>query len=176
MRLLIISLLFVLFSTATIVEASANASLLDPPHKEQPQPRQKSKYPTVFLIDDNSSNAFEDLTMQYETNLIQAFSNDMDKAYLQWMDMMCEMENFAERKRLDINGVKIWMKVFWSASGEIEHIAYHLKPNSKNISTELLTRFFRDFSKLHEFEVKAEKVFSHYTSVSFPNYFCKSKE
>jgi hypothetical protein len=62
----------------------------------------------------------------------------------------------------------MWLKVFWNEDGSIKHIAFHLKPGSKNVDTEALTRFFSSFMKLYKSNFKATENFSQYSSASFP--------
>lgn len=128
---------------------------------------QKSKHPSVFLIEDNS-DAFEQLSMRYESSLITACENNMDNAYSNWISMMREVETFAEAKNFDIKGVKMWIKIFWANDGSIDHIAYFLKPNSRNISTTALSKFFKDFANFYKFPVTTQFEYSHYGSASFP--------
>lgn len=128
---------------------------------------QKSKHPAVFLIQ-QESDAFEELSMRYENNLISACDNDMDSAYSNWINMLKEMERFAEDREFDIKGVKMWIKIFWSNDGNVDHIAYFLRPNSRNINTDALTIFFQDFVRFYRFPIETEYEFSHYSSASFP--------
>ncbi len=128
---------------------------------------QKSKHPTVFLIE-QESYAFEQLSMRYENNLISACDNDMENAYGKWMNMLREIQKFSEDRDFDIKGVKMWIKIFWSTDGRVDHIAYFLKPSSRNINTDALTIFFKDFVRFYRFPVNTEYEFSHYTSASFP--------
>jgi len=130
---------------------------------------QKSKHPAVFLIQ-QESDAFEELSMRYENNLIAACNNDMDSAYSNWITMLKEMERFADDRKFDIKGVKMWIKIFWSNDGTLDHVAYFLKPTSRNINTDALTIFFKDFVRFYRFPVETEFEFSHYASASFPIY------
>ena len=138
------------------------------------QPKQKSKHPAVFLIGENSE-AFEELSLEYEGSLITACDNDMDIAYQRWREMLCAVEEYAVKKKYDIKGVKTWIKFFWSPDGTLDHIAYHLQPKSKNVSTKDLTKFFNDFVRHYQFPVASNVVYSHYASAAFPNYYCTQK-
>jgi len=130
---------------------------------------QKSKHPAVFLIE-QESDAFEELSLRYENNLISACDNDMDSAYKNWIKMLKEMEKFSEDRNFDIKGVKLWIKIFWSNDGTLDHIAYYLRPNSRNIDTDALTIFFKDFVRFYRFPINTDYEFSHYSSASFPVY------
>ena len=131
---------------------------------------QKEKYPAVFLINDNPS-AFEKLTVKYSTPLLGVCNYDMDSAYVKWIDFIVNVEEFATENDFDIKGVKMWIKVFWNKEGKIEHIAYHLKPKSRNINTDSLSDFFERFITEYQFPLTAETGFSHYAVASYPTFY-----
>jgi len=81
------------------------------------------------------------------------------------------MEAYAKEINFDINGVKIWVHVFWSADGTINHIAYHLKPNSKNIDDKEFSAFLSSFTNQYKFPLVTKGVnYSHYASAAFPTF------
>ena len=131
---------------------------------------QKGKYPAVFLINDNPQ-AFEKLALDYATPLLGVCDYDMDSAYVKWMDFIVSVEKFADENEFDIKGVKMWIKVFWSSEGKIDHIAYHLKPKSRNINTDSLSDFFERFMTEYEFPLKADAPYSHYGGASYPTFY-----
>lgn len=131
---------------------------------------QKNKYPTVFLIGDDS-RAFEALSRSYNIPLINACEDDIETAFYKWKDMMIALENFSKSEGYDIRGIKMWIKIFWAADGSVEHIAYFLKPHSRNVSTEALSAFFKNFMATYKLPIEVERSFSHYGSVSFPTYY-----
>ena len=128
---------------------------------------EKKAYPTVFQIGDQPE-AFEELSEDYETGLLDVCDDDVKKAHLQWTLMLKAMEKHAKVKGFSLNGVKMWVKVFWKKDGTIKHIAFHLKPTSKNVDTKALARFLRSFSKTYKGKVKSSKNYSQYSSASFP--------
>jgi hypothetical protein len=128
---------------------------------------EKKAYPTVFQIGE-LPNAFETLSDDYETALLEVCDDDIKKAYAQWSTMLKAMESHARVKDYNLKGVKMWLKVFWNKDGTIEHIAFHLKPGSKNVDTDALTRFLQDFMKMYKGSFKANESFSQYSSASFP--------
>ena len=131
---------------------------------------QKEIYPTVFLIGDDS-RAFEALSRSYNTPLINACEDDIETAFYKWKDMMIALENFSKSEGYDIRGIKMWIKIFWASDGSIEHIAYFLKPHSRNVSTEELSDFFESFMTTYKLPLEIKRGFSHYGSVSFPTYY-----
>ena len=128
---------------------------------------EKKVYPTVFQIGDQPE-AFEKLSEDYETGLLDVCDNDVKKAHQQWILMLKAMENYAKANDFDINGLKMWMKVFWEEDGTIKHIAFHLKPTSKNLDRKTLENFLKNFSKSHSIDVKAAENYSQYSSAAFP--------
>lgn len=128
---------------------------------------EKKVYPTVFQIGDQPE-AFEKLSEDYETGLLDVCDNDVKKAHQQWTLMLKAMENYAKANDFDINGLKMWMKVFWEEDGTIKHIAFHLKPTSKNLDRKTLENFLKNFSKSYSIDVKAAENYSQYSSAAFP--------
>ena len=131
---------------------------------------QKDKYPTVFLIGDDS-RAFEALSRSYNIPLLNACEDDLETAFYKWKDMMIALEKFSQSEGYDIRGIKMWIKIFWAADDSLEHIAYFLKPQSRNVSTEELSAFFKNFMATYKLPIDVERSFSHYGSVSFPTYY-----
>lgn len=127
-------------------------------------------FPAVLIIGDDP-DTFESLSGIYKTNLLTACRNNMDLAFSNWMEMMMKIEAYAEKTEFDINGTKMWIKFFWGSDGTIEHIAYHLKPNSRNADLRNLTEFFERFMKAYKFPISFDANYSHYASASFPTFY-----
>lgn len=127
------------------------------------------RQPRVFIIDENEL-LFDELSVEYDMSLINACDSDNDRAYQKWNGMLMAMERYAKLWRYDkdIKGVKIWIKVFCNKKGYIEHIAYTIKPSSKNIDTEIFSKFLNRFIQVYRLDIRADKDFSHYGSASFP--------
>ena len=128
---------------------------------------EKKVYPAVFQIGE-LPNAFEELSEDYETPLLEVCNDDVRRAHAKWTTMLKAIENHAKAKSFNLKGVKMWLKVFWNKDGSIKHIAFHLKPGSKNVDTAALTRFFKSFMKIYRSNFKANEDFSQYSSASFP--------
>jgi len=119
---------------------------------------QKDKYPPVFLIGDNSK-AFEALSRSHNIALIDACEDDMEVAFSKWVDMMLALETYSKEEGYDIRGIKMWIKIFWAADGSVEHIAYYLKPHSRNVATEELSNFFDNFISTYKLPLEVERSF-----------------
>ena len=122
--------------------------------------------PSVFTLGEHSS-LYEDIMPGYQT-LLEACEGDMQVAHKKLYSMMKEMEAFAKVVEFDLDGVKAWMHFFFKADGTIEHIGFHLKPNSRNMDLTEVNTFLKNFSKQYKFPINAEFQFSHYSSFSFP--------
>ena len=127
------------------------------------------KMPEVFLIGEYESD-YEAMIKDYKELLLTVSNNSMDKAYERWSGMLTQIEQYSDSIDYDIKGVKVWINVFWSDEGKIEHIVYYPKPNSKNIDFDRFTIFLTDFIGLYQMEVNAPDGFSHYGSASFPTH------
>jgi len=62
----------------------------------------------------------------------------------------------------------MWLNVFWASSGQIKHIAYYLKPNSRNIDREQFQLFLISFINQYTLPLDYNKNYSHYGSAAFP--------
>ncbi len=123
--------------------------------------------PEVFQIGEHEP-AFEALSFSYNTSLLAACDENIDLAYKKWLDMLQALESFAHSSGVDLNGVKMWMNVFWDEEGGIDHIAYYLKPQSKNVDQRYLTALFKEFSLTYQFPLTYPGKYSHYGLARFP--------
>jgi len=121
----------------------------------------------VFLIGEQAER-FELLSEEYKSTLMDATSNDMDKTHRIYQKLLREIEAFATQMDYEIKGAKMWIKFFFDKDGTIDHIAYHLKPRSKEISSHLLDDLFLKFKKQYKSPVVYESKYAHYASASFP--------
>ena len=99
----------------------------------------------------------------------------MDVAFTKWQNMLSEMDSFAKLNNIDLDGMKVWLNVFMEKNGKISHLAYYLKPMSKNIENEVLNAFFKEFIKNYSFPLLSKGTYSHYGTASFPVFPIKSK-
>lgn len=123
--------------------------------------------PKVFLLGQHES-AYNEAAIAHSTLLLEVCDNNLRTAHEKWHSMLMEMQAYSEQIDFNINGVRIWIHVFWEPNGSINHIGYYLKPQSRNISTAELTAFFKSFSNNYQFPLIETRKYSHYGSASFP--------
>ena len=114
---------------------------------------------------------FEEISEKYAPDyqhLLDVCNGDIDAAFTKWLAMLTSMESASQKSNLDLGGVKMWMQVYFSKDGGIDHIGFFLKPNSKNIDQTELSVFLEKFARQYKFPIEAASKFSHYTAVSFP--------
>ncbi len=122
--------------------------------------------PIVFVLGDQGQ-LYENIMPGYQT-LLDACGGDMPMAFQKLYSMMKEMEAYADLMEYNLDGVNAWMHFFWDEDGSIEHIGFHLKPNSKNVNTEELKLFLTNFALQYKFPLVANVQYSHYSTFSFP--------
>lgn len=130
---------------------------------------QKTDLPKVFTLGENEQ-AYEKLTQDYGQSLLEACDLNIETAFQRWLEMMQEMEKYAAKINFDIKGAKLWMHVFWSESGKIDHIGYLLRSDSKNINQAELSAFLSSFMGRYTFPVSSGKKYNHYTGATFPTF------
>ena len=84
--------------------------------------------------------------------------------------MLHELEKFSDNNGFDIRGVKLWINVFWSKDGKIDHLVFYPKPNSKNTDYDVLTKVMTGFVTDYQFPMHSSNPYSHYGSASFPTF------
>ena len=124
--------------------------------------------PRVFVLGQYDGAPFERMKADYETSLLTVCKNDVETAYYCWAHLMKHLETHAAKSNFDMNGIKLWLYVFWEKDGSIAYLAYYPKPNSKNFKAEEMTTLLTDFSKKYVSPVKNDKPFSNYSNASFP--------
>ncbi len=150
--------IWLFFSCSTFVAWSQSSKGLNPPLIQD--------IPTVFMLGEFDKNY--EAMMADQTTLLDACDNDMNLAFGKLMGMMKEMEAYGNLVDFDLKGINAWMHFFWRADGSIDHIGFYLKPNSRNVSTDLMKNFLEGFAKQYKMPLKSAKKFSHYSSFSFP--------
>lgn len=158
------NILFILVVCLLSLQGTLNATITDPPIDNC---ETQDTLPKVFVLGDHE-DGFEQLTLDHQMLLLTACNDDMDEAFDKWWSMISEMEAYADLIGYDLKGMKIWLNVFWEKDGSVSHIAYHLKPNSKNMQLEDLESFFENFINNYKFPLLTSAKFSHYGSASFP--------
>ena len=129
---------------------------------------QLDSLPTVFALGQYDGQPFEKLKTDYSTQLLTVCRNDMQMAYYLWVHVLKHIETHAINTKYDMDGVKLWLYIFWNKDGSIKNIAFYPKPNSKNFKTEDMAAFLSNFCKSYKFPMSAETNFSHYSIANFP--------
>lgn len=132
-----------------------------------------SKSPVFQLGEDEAQLSI--LNAKYPALLIETYDGDMDKAYAQWQKVMLEMEKYAKSIDFNIQGVKMWINIYWSPEGKIDYIGYFLKPDSKNINTVEMNAFLKSFIRRDKVHATYSTGYFHNGSVSFPTHFTGEK-
>ncbi len=125
------------------------------------------KLPIAFPLGTNEG-AYEAAKEAYNPSLISVHDNDMAVAMEKWVDLLQDISAYADKIDYNINGLKVWLHVFWEPDGRITHIGYFRQPNSRNIPEEELTAFFKGFVHNYDPVMDAGKRFSHYAGATFP--------
>ena len=131
-----------------------------------PQPKTKA-LPTVFVLGEHESS-YDALVQATPISLLEACACGKEEAFAKWVGMLNELDVYARKQSVDIRGVKLWMHVFYGNDGSIEHIAYHLRPNSRQIEAEVLAPVLEGFARQYRFPITGEAGFAHYSTGSFP--------
>lgn len=126
-----------------------------------------SQLPRVFLMGGNEKS-YEALLEDYPKTLLEVCDNDMKVAFERWLEMMQALENYARRINFDIKGMKVRLHVFWDTEGNIEHIGYIFRSQSRNARPEEFTAFLSSFTRQYQFPLKTQQKYSHYTIATFP--------
>ncbi len=127
-----------------------------------------SSIPKVFTLGQYDGSPFERMKKDYETTLATACKNDYETAYYLWIQLLKKMETHASKRNFDMNGIKLWLHVFWSKDGAVDYIAFHAKPTSRNFNNAEMTAFLNDFAKEYVSPLKHDKSYSNYSTASFP--------
>ena len=131
--------------------------------------------PKVFLIGEHEAQ-YNKMIANSPDLLMSVCKNDMDKAYAKWLSFLVGLEKAAIENDVNINGVKIWINVFWDEKGAIKHIAFYPKPNSKNMEYEYLSALLKEYAGTFEVGLENTKMFAHYGSASFPSFISSTEK
>lgn len=127
----------------------------------------KSQEAASIMVIGEKGEAYDDHSSTCPEMLLTA-AGSMEGAFGKWLDMMKAVQEFAKSVDVDLNGVKLWINVYWNQDGSIRALAYHPKPTSKNIEMGRLTTLFKEFAKTYKLDLSYERCYSHYGSAAFP--------
>ena len=136
-------------------------------HGKMDEQQTKLTLPKVFLIGEHEEQ-YGLLYEVYHDLLLSVCHDDMELAFDKWLHMLSEMEGYASEIDFDLNGVKVWLKVFWDPDGTIRYLSYYLKPNSINIDTAELSAFFSSFMNRYQMPIQTRLKYTHNGSAQFP--------
>lgn len=124
----------------------------------------------AFLLGGDEAQ-YDSLRVDYARTLLTVCKNDQEAALTHWFKLLQSMEDYAEKIDFDLNGVRLFLNVFWRQDGSIAHIGILPMPDSKNIRKEDLVAFFGSFVRQYRGKrLTSDKKYSHYTTVSFPTF------
>ncbi len=128
---------------------------------------QELRLPTVFRLGEYESS-YRLLLKRHPSTLIEVVDNDLDYAYKIWQSVLIDIEDAADREGVDLNGVRLYLNIFWTADGRIGHIAYFIKPNSRRIAEAEIVGILSKVIGTRTLRASAEQAFVHFGSASFP--------
>lgn len=123
--------------------------------------------PECFLIGEYEL-AYDLLLEEYNKALVTVCNNDNDKAYAIWSVILNDLVEYSKTEGTDLNGLKLWLNLFFNNQGEIKHIVYYPKPNSKNMDFDKLTAFFSGFCKIYKMKESLPSKCMLSATASFP--------
>ena len=125
--------------------------------------------PKVFFMGENDE-MYSSSIRTYNESLLSVSNDSMEVAYMNWMYLLKDIEDYAKKSDFDLNGLKIWLNVFWNKNGRIDVISYYPKPNCRNMEFEKLSMFLKKFIKQYRPRLDFKSDFSHYGSARFPSF------
>ena len=129
----------------------------------------------AFILGENEEQ-YDAMRVEYARTLLIVNDNDPEKALTTWFKLLKDIEAYAEKIGYSLNGVKLYMNVFWNTDGTIDHIGILPMNDSKNIKHENLVAIFASFIRQHTPEdLGSDKKYSHYTTVNFPTFAVKGE-
>lgn len=121
----------------------------------------------VFLLGAEEQR-YEQLTSSYSQSLLEATGGDITKAFEGWLDMQQAMDNYANSQGFDLNGVRLWLHVFWAADGKIDNLGFLLRPDSRLVDETEIKVLLAGFIEQYRLPVQSGSKFNHYTGAAFP--------
>lgn len=153
-------LFIAILSTTIVAQDSIGAELADP-----------SLTPSLVNMIGDDEELQTILNTECADILVQIEGMNMSKAYTVWLSMLSDLEQFAIDEEYNINGLKLWLNVYWHPDGSIRQIIFFPKPNSRNIDFQSLLEFMNKYAHTSKLPVTHTACFSHYGSANFPTFY-----
>ncbi len=150
-------------STLALVLCAASAFAFAP---VGPQPKAKA-LPTVFVLGEYESS-YDELVQTYPQSMLEACACSKEDAFAKWIGMLNEFDIYARKQNVDIRGVKLWLHVFYNNDGSVKHIAYHLRPNSRQLDADVIAPLLEGFARQYRFPITGNQGYAHYSTGAFP--------
>ena len=107
--------------------------------------KDSTNLPLVFVMDEDNEQLIENLYDVYDMSLLTICGNNLELTGSKVVDLISEIESFANKMNFNINGVKFYYNVYFEKNGTIKHFAFMLRPESKNIDLKSLISFLNTF-------------------------------
>ncbi|HMW38912.1 MAG TPA: hypothetical protein PKD30_08095 [Saprospiraceae bacterium] len=127
----------------------------------------KIALPNSFLIGEHEL-AYDAILERYAKGLVAICGNDNDKAFMIWSSILADLVEFSKANNIELNGLKLWMNIFFNDNAGIDYIVYYPKPNSKNMDFDKLTELFINFCRSYKMKVKLGERCILNANASFP--------
>ncbi|MEL7221238.1 MAG: hypothetical protein AAGJ93_07965, partial [Bacteroidota bacterium] len=111
---------------------------------------------------------YEQLTSGYTQTLLEATGGDITQAFEAWLDMQQAIDAYAKTQNYDLNGVRLWMHVFWGPNGDIDQMGFLLRPDSRLVDENEIKALLAGFIGQYRLPVQSSQKFNHYTGATFP--------
>ena len=129
----------------------------------------------AFILGENEEQ-YDAMRVEYARTLLIVCENNQEKALTSWFKLLKDMEAYSEKIGHSLDGVKLYINVFWNTDGSIDHIGILPMNDSKNIKHENLVAFFASFVRQYTpKDLESDKKYSHYTTVNFPTFAVKGE-
>jgi hypothetical protein len=123
----------------------------------------------IFLLG-MEEQRYEQLTSSYSQSLLEAADGDITTAFEGWLNMQQAIDVYASNQRFDLNGVRLWMHVFWAPDGQIDQLGFLLRPDSRMVKEDEIKVLLAGFVEQYQLPLasKDNRKFNHYTGAAFP--------
>lgn len=121
----------------------------------------------IFSLQEKSDKAEAIMAKDHQI-LLKLYDSDLEQAMKDWYGFLSAIETYSDEQAVDLNGVKMWMNVFFNPDGSIAAIGYHPKRGCKNMDWPVFNALLKEFSKQYRFPKQSDQPFSHYAAALWP--------